>query len=254
MMQQVHFRFYEELNDFLPVENRKIWFVENIETGTTIRTILQKLGVPIKEVDLILVNQQSQGLDYQLHNDDRVSVYPMFELFDISSVSKVHDKPLRNLKFIGDVHLGRLCKYLRMLGFDTLYFKNYSVDQLIDLSRQGRRILLSKDQKLAKHPKVNHWYWIRSSDPLEQIRDLYEKLDLASNIEPLIRCIKCNNEIISVPKKEILGKLQPRTAKYYQEFFQCPDCERIYWKGSHYEHMMEFIENNFQQKNSSVKT
>lgn len=248
MIQQVRFRFYEELNDYLPKENRKEWFDVTIEPETTIRTVLQKLGVPINEVDLILVNQQSQGLDYQLQNEDRVSVFPMFELFDISSVSEVHDKPLRNLKFIGDVHLGRLCKYLRILGFDTLYFKDYSVDQLIELSRQDRRILLSKDHKLGKHPKVNHWYWIRSSDPLEQIRDLYEKLDLTSSIAPLTRCIKCNNEIVLVPKEEVLDKLQPRTAKYYEDFFQCPNCERIYWEGSHYEHMLEFIQNNFQQK------
>lgn len=251
MTQHIHFRFYEELNDYLPESNRREWFVMDIESATTIRTILKKLVVPIEEIDLILVNQQSQGLDYQLHNEDRVSIYPVFELFDISSVSKIRIKPLRTLKFIGDVHLGRLCKYLRMLGFDTLYFKNYTVEQLIELSRQGRRILLSKDQKLGKHPKVNHWYWVRSSDPMEQIRDLYEKLDLEGNIDPLTRCIKCNNEIISIPKKEVMQKIQPRTAKYYEEFFRCPNCERIYWKGSHYEHMLEFIQNQFQQKTSS---
>ena len=250
MMKQVHFRFYEELNDYLPEENRKKWFEQTFEQGTTIKNAVEQLGIPYNEIDLILVNQQSQGLDYQLQKEDRISVYPMFELFDISSVSEVRDKPLRNPKFIGDVHLGRVCKYLRMLGFDTLYFKNYTVEQLIELSRQDHRILLSKDQKLGKNPNVNHWYWIRSSDPLEQIRDLYEKLDLAGSITPLTRCIKCNNEIVPVSKEKIQEKLQPRTAKYYEEFFHCPNCERIYWKGSHYEHMLEFIQTNFKQKSN----
>lgn len=250
MIQQVHFRFYEELNDYLPEENRKEWFDLTIEPGTPLRNVFEKLGVPTNEIDLILVNQRSKRLDYHLQNEDRISVYPIFELFDISSVSEIRDKPLRNLKFIGDVHLGRLCKYLRMLGFDTLDFKNYPVDQLIKLSRQDHRILLSKDQKLGKNPNVNHWYWIRSSDPLEQIRDLYGKLDLAGSLDPLTRCIKCNNEIAPVSKEEVREKLQARTAKYYEGFFQCPNCERIYWKGSHYDHMLEFIRNNFQIKSN----
>ena len=248
MTKKVHFRLYEELNDYLPEENRKAWFEYYFEPETTIKDALQNLRVPTDEIDLILVNQQSKGLDYKLKKEDRISIYPVFELFDISGISKVHDKPLRNLKFLGDVHLGRLCKYLRMLGFDTLYFNDFTTDELIELSFQGHRILLSKNQKIGKHPKVTHWYWIRSSDAMEQIRDLYEKLDLAGSIDPLTRCLECNNEIIPVRKEEVLDKLQPRTAKYYDEFFLCPNCNRVYWKGSHYEHMLEFIENNFQQK------
>lgn len=125
-MNQVFFRFYEELNDYLPEELRKVWFECLIENETSVSEKIQSLGIPLDNIDLILVNQQSRGFGYILQDGDRISVYPVFELFDLSEVSRLREKPLRNPTFICDVHLGRLCKYLRMLGWDTLYSNHYT--------------------------------------------------------------------------------------------------------------------------------
>jgi uncharacterized protein with PIN domain len=208
----------------------------------------QSLEIPPDEIDLILANLQSVGLDYMLQDGDSISVYPVFELFDISDISRLRERPLRNPTFICDVHLGRLCKYLRMLGWDTLYSNQYTPDDLIAISGQEKRLLLSKNYQLTRNKKVTRSYWVRSSNPLEQIKDLINKLDLSNRSMPLTRCLNCNHILMQVEKHEILHRLQPRTAMYYNEFFNCPSCDQIYWKGSHFENMVEFIRHSIQEE------
>ncbi|HAH25485.1 MAG TPA: twitching motility protein PilT [Prolixibacteraceae bacterium] len=248
-MIQVSFRFYEELNNYLPEELRQVWVESNIETKASIGEIIQSLGIPPDEIDLVLVNQQSKSLDYLLQDGDRVSIFPVFESFDLSEMNQLREKPLRNPSFILDVHLGRLCKYLRMLGWDTLYSNQYTPEQMIELSLQEKRILLSRSIQLTRHKQLTHAWWVRSSNPLEQLKDLVTRLDLSSQADPLTRCLNCNNKLISIDKTEVVGRLEDRTAKYYSEFFVCRKCDQIYWKGSHYENMVKFIEQHLQTVN-----
>lgn len=245
-MKSVYFRFYEELNDYLPEGKRKVRFEYSFSEAISLQEALQSMEIPPDEIDLILVNQQSEGLDYMLQDGDSISIYPVFELFDLSGISQLREKPLRNPTFICDVHLGRLGKYLRMLGWDTLYSNQYTPDDLISVSCQEKRIILSRNYQLTRHKKVTRSYWIRSSDPLEQIKDLINKLDLSNQSIPLTRCLNCNHILVPVEKQEILHRLQTRTAKYYNEFFICPACDQIYWKGSHFENMFDFIRHSIQ--------
>lgn len=94
----VLFRFYEELNDYLPEEMRKKELRFELKEPTTVGKAIASLGIPSSEVDLILVNGVSVGLRYRLRDGDRVSVYPIFERLDISGVTKVRDKPLIKLR------------------------------------------------------------------------------------------------------------------------------------------------------------
>ena len=124
-MVKISIRFYEELNFFLHRDKRKKLFVEYCKEGTTVKALIEICGVPHTEVDLVLINGESRSFSYQLKENDRISVYPVFESFDISDVSRVRPAPLRVIKFILDVHLGKLAKRLRLLGFDTLYSNTY---------------------------------------------------------------------------------------------------------------------------------
>jgi uncharacterized protein with PIN domain len=240
-MNQVRFRFYEELNDYLPEELRKGWIESSAAPGTSVGEKISSYGIPLDEIDLILVNQQSESFDYILRQGDRISVYPVFESFDISEVSKLREKPLRELAFVCDVHLGRLCKYLRMLGFDTSYSNDYTPRQIIKISNKEKRIILSRSIQLIRHKEITHAYWIRSAEPLEQLKDLINVLDILKWAQPFTRCLHCNNILETVDKEDIIDRLEERTAKYYNEFFRCTVCDRIYWKGSHYESMLAFI-------------
>lgn len=243
-MNQVTFRFYEELNDYLPENMRKGWIESAVDSGITVGEKIKSYGIPLQEVDLVLVNQQSRGFDYPLQDGDRVSVYPQFELLNVSEITQVRRKALRNPTFICDVHLGKLCKYLRMLGWDTHYSNQYTPEDIIGLAKEEHRIILSRNGLFTRLKGVEHFWRVRSADPLEQLKDLVRRLDLSAQTAPLTRCLNCNGLLESIDKPKIAHRLESNTAQYYNEFFHCITCDRIYWKGSHYENMLKFIDLN----------
>lgn len=121
-------RFYAELGDFLPAERQGREFAVEFSAGRTVKDLIEGLGVPHTEVDLILVDGRSTGFGHLLADGERVSVFPMFESLDVSGVTQVRAVPLREVRFVADVHLGRLARYLRLAGFDTLYGNRWSDD------------------------------------------------------------------------------------------------------------------------------
>ncbi len=242
-MNLAYFRFYEELNEFLPSGKRKKFFPYSFSGNPSVKDAIEALGVPHVEVDLILVNSLSVDFSYKLQNADSVSVYPIFESFDITSVTHLRGKPLRDfLKFILDVHLGKLTKYLRLCGFDTYYQTGCSDQEIISLAVSNKRVILTRDIELLKNKHVIHGYWIRSQHLDEQLKEVCLRFDLKNQIRLFTRCMECNGILADVSKKDILYRLLPKTRQYYQKFKKCPDCDRIYWDGSHYERMKEYID------------
>jgi len=239
---QVWFRFYEELNDFLPPSRRGISFPSIIKGNPSVKDAIEALGVPHVDVDMIIINGDPVDFTYKLKEGDHVSVYPVFESFDISSVSPLRAKPLRETKFILDVHLGKLAKYLRLCGFDTLYGNRYTDDFIIGISLSDHRIILTRDRGILKNRKVMHGYWIRSAVPEEQLTEVLNRFDLRGSFNPFTRCLECNGLLSDVKKEEIIGRLLPDTKKYFNDFRKCTKCGRIFWEGSHYDKMKIFIE------------
>jgi uncharacterized protein len=236
------FRFYEELNEFLPSRKRKCTFAYSFNGNPAVKDAIEAIGVPHTEIDLILVNSISVDFSYRLVNNDSVSVYPVFESFDISPVTHLRKKPLRKLKFILDVHLGKLAKYLRLSGFDTCYRNDYDDPEIIRLALTERRILLTHDLGLLKNRQVTHGYWIRSQYLREQLIEVFRRFDLKNHVRLFSRCMECNGKVIRVLKKEVAGRLLPMTNEFFDEFRRCSSCGRIYWNGSHYIRMKKYIE------------
>jgi uncharacterized protein with PIN domain len=242
MVKQATFRFYEELNDFLPLNKRKVNFIHTFQGGPSIKDVIENIGIPHVEVDLILVNGQSVNFKYPLQNNDSVLVYPVFEMLNISNVTHLREKPLRDIKFILDVHLGKLAKYLRILGFDTFYRNNCDDPEIIRISLNEHRIILTRDRGLLKVKKVTHGYFIRSQEPLEQLREVLNHFDLYHLIRSFTRCTKCNGLLQLTDKNRIDDQLEPLTRKYFDKFYQCADCRSIFWEGSHYDRLKSVIE------------
>jgi uncharacterized protein with PIN domain len=144
-------------------------------------------------------------------------------------------------RFILDNHLGKLATYLRILGFDAMYRNDYQDDELALTTVDLNRILLSRDRQLLMRKTIRFGYLIRSLEPEEQVIEILRRFDLTEQIIPFHRCLRCNAPLESVDKKSIVHRLQPKTKKYFQEFHSCPQCQRIYWKGSHYEHMDQLV-------------
>ena len=241
-MLRATFRFYAELNDHLPPEHQRVPFEQELSDQATVRDSLKLLAVPESEIDLVLVNGVSVDLSYAVREGDKVSIYPVFESFDISSVEKIHSRPLRQSRFILDVHLGKLAYHLRMLGFDTLYRNDYRDSDLLTISTTEGRVLLTKDKKLLEEPTVTRGYCVRGKEPREQLLEVLRRFDLFNSTDPFTRCLLCNTLLRPVSKEAVLHRLPEKVRELFNEFQLCPTCDRVYWKGSHYEKMEKFIE------------
>jgi uncharacterized protein len=235
------FRFYEELNDFLPQRRKKSAFACECAQGTTVKHAIESLGVPHTEVELILANGASVDFSYVVQDGDHISVYPVFESLDVTPVLKVRAEPLRRTRFIVDAQLGRLAKYLRMLGFDTLYESDYADAQIARISAAEQRIVLTRDRALLMHKLISHGRYVRGTKPRQQLEEVVSRLDLYRAIKPFSRCLRCNQELEAVAKEVIQDRLPPPRACFYSRFWMCKGCDRIYWEGSHWRRMEQVV-------------
>ncbi len=236
------FRFYQELNDFIAPEKRKKRFTYTFNGHPSIKDAIEANGVPHTEVDLILVNGRSVDFDYQLQNHDDVAVYPVFESFDIRHVTRLREMPLRDPKFILDVHLGKLARLLRLFGFDTLYRNDYSDSNIIHIALREHRIIITRDRGILKNSAVTHGFCPHSTRPREQLLQVLQRFDLFEHIDPFHRCIVCNGKIHRVEKAHIADKLPPRVADHFDTFFRCKKCRKVYWQGSHFAKLSQYVQ------------
>lgn len=241
-MTRIWLRFYQELNDFLPRDRRGIEFAHQAASRTTIKDIIESLGVPHTEVDLILANGESIGFDYQVQDGDRISVFPTFETIDITPILRLRPAPLREPRFVLDQHLGRLAAYLRLFGFDTLYEPAWDDAQLADIAARQERILLTRDRGLLKRKVVRRGYCPREAHPRRQLLEVMRRFDLLPASRPLTRCLACNGRLEEVRADQVGDSAPLDIILSYSDLSRCSGCGRVYWKGSHYRRMRGLIE------------
>ena len=241
-MASVTIRFYEELNDFLPLVRRKRPFTTGFAQGCSVKAIIEDLGVPHTEVDLVLANGASVDFAYRPADNDLISVYPVFESLDISRVSRVRAVPLRDTRFLLDVHLGTLARLLAMFGFDALYARGADDEDLVHAARTGRRMLLSRDRGLFKRRILTHGYAVRSLVPRTQLVEVMRRFDLWAQARPFSRCIECNVPLDHVEKESVAAEVPPVVAERYSVFSRCPSCGRVFWRGTHWERMKKLAD------------
>jgi uncharacterized protein with PIN domain len=233
-MLTVTVRVYAELNDFLPAVQRQKPVQRTCSPGTSVKDLIEGIGIPHTEVDLVLVNSVPVGFIARVQDGDRISVYPVFEAFDVTGATRVRPAPLRDLRFVLDVHLGRLAAFLRFAGFDAVYRNDFDDVALAQAAAAGR-VLLTRDRELLKRRRVTRGYWLRSTDPQVQLAEVLRRFDLVGAIRPFSRCLPCNGRLESVSKADVLPELPPRTRQDHDDFYRCSDCRRIYWQGSHFQ-------------------
>jgi uncharacterized protein with PIN domain len=247
MMSQVYFRFYAQLNFFLPQQRRQITFTHQVEEHSSIKDAIEALGVPHTEIQLILVNSEPVTFTYRVQPEDRISVYPPFRSIDILPLmDHLLGVSSAEIRFVLDVHLGRLAAYLRMLGFDTLYRNDYADEQLAQISSAEDRIVLTRDLGVLKRKLVKQGYYVRETNPERQLAEVLRHFNLIGVKQPFRRCLQCNNLLERVDKESIGDRLPPNTKEYYDEFHICRVCDKIFWKGSHYQRMQRLIDNVLQ--------
>lgn len=142
-------------------------------------------------------------------------------------------------RFAVDKTLGRLAKWLRILGFDTLYEGEGAPDAFGDLKG---RILLSRSRQAARRSDRGRFVLIAANDPFEQLGEVMAQLALSpGSVRPFSRCIRCNRTIRSVEKPSVFGKVPDYVWETHDRFRVCPQCRRIYWSGSHVSRSIERI-------------
>ena len=234
-------RFLAELNDFLPANRKDILFRCSFKGSPSIKHLIESLGVPHTEVGLIRVNHKSVDFSYLLKSGDQIMVYPASAELDRLRETARSTPSQTVPRFLLDNHLGKLAIYLRILGFDVLYRNDYQDDDLVSVLNLEKCILLTRDRHLLMRKVVIFGYCVRNLDPELQLIEVAHRFNLSGKITPFHRCLRCNSPLQSIEKEAILDRLQPLTIRYYNEFHICPSCDRIYWKGSHYERMHKLI-------------
>ncbi len=227
------FRFSGSLLDLLSDGDEGSPVTVHFRGRQSVKHLIEALHIPHTEVGKIRVNGGEVSLSYLVQDQDCIEVLPKYPTIGID---QRHEH-----KFILDNHLGKLATYMRMCGFDTWYQNDYQDDTLESLCAQSDRTLVSRDRGLLMRKAIVNGYWIRSLIPREQLKEILINFQLVDQILPFHRCLRCNYPLASVEKSAVMHRLLPLTRKYYDEFYLCQRCDQVYWPGSHYARMHEFI-------------
>jgi hypothetical protein len=218
------FRFYEELNDFLPNNRKKVDFEAGFNKKKSIKDIIEEFGVPSTNVDLILINGKSVDFNYIFQDGDRVSVYPVFESFNIQNVTSLRRFPLRRIRFIADIHLKDIVKPMRMLGFDIDFNGSYTTQDIVEKSIWEKRIILTKRKELLKSKSITHGMLIRPGTVVEQVAYIMDNLDINDRIKPFSRCLGCNDSLENRQREQIINSISPETKSILEKDLLCKSC------------------------------
>jgi len=251
------FRFYQELGEFLPRARRGRTFAADCARRSTTKHMIEALGVPHTEVDMVLVNGEESGFDRMLEDGDHVAVYSRFALLELGrhggpGLERLHERPRERMRFVADSHLGGLARLLRMAGYDTLYDNHYHDDDVEDLAARDDRIVLTRDRELLKRRSIAHGCYIHALDPPRQLGELFERLDLDQGAHPFSLCLHCNLPLRAVDKATVLDRLPPSVRALHDSFTTCDNCLRVYWKGSHYQRMAALLAAVGQRKEGAL--
>lgn len=232
------FRFYGELNDFLAPARRQVTFASLCAQAATAKHMIEALGVPHTEVEMVLINGEASPLDRLLADGDRVAVYPRFAALE----APLPLRPATPQRFVADAHLGGLARLLRMAGFDTLYDNNYGDDQIEAVAGADGRLLLTRDRELLKRRGVVHGRYVHALRPALQLVEVVDRLGLAAGAAPFTRCLHCNAPLRDVDKAAVVEQLPASVRESHDAFRTCDACHRVYWKGSHWRRMSALLD------------
>ncbi len=241
-MKRAEFRFYAELGDFLPRARRGVTFPCEFQGGPSVKDVVESLGVPHTEVELLLADGEPVDFSWILRDGARVSVYPVFRSIDVGPVARVRPASLREIRFVADGHLGRLARHLRMLGLDTAWQRDACDEEIAQVAAAQDRIVLTRNLGLLKRRRVTRGYYVRELEPRRQLPEVVRRFDLARSIAPFSRCLRCNALLEAVRKEDVAGGLPPRVRERHDAYRRCPSCGRVYWAGSHRQSMERLVD------------
>jgi hypothetical protein len=241
MNYSARFYFSGSLNDFLSAKNKNTVINYPFSENPSVKDAIEAIGIPHTEVDIILVNGSAANFTYRLHDKDEVKVFPVENISSLTSGSLTPPFTYP-IKFLADAHLGKLAKTLRIIGIDTFYQNEVSDKQVAEIGEKENRVVLTRDVALLKQKVIKHGYWLRNQHFEKQLQEVVTRFNLVTQIKPFTLCIECNGKIEPVAKESVIAFIPEKSARHFDEFYQCSNCKKFYWKGSHYEHMLQNLD------------
>lgn len=212
-----------------------------VTRSASIKDVMESFGLPHTEVDCITCNGRIVDFCQRVEANQRFDIHPTPCPWDTSTPTLLRPNPLPALRFIVDVNVGRLARYLRMAGFDTRYDPSWDERRIVREIQKNRRLLLTRNLDLLKRNQVEFGHYIRAITPVEQLREIIELFGSTAVPHPLSRCLECNTLLQPVRKEDILHRLEPLTIQYFSLFSLCPHCDKIYWPGTHVDKMLDSL-------------
>ncbi|HET9451218.1 MAG TPA: Mut7-C RNAse domain-containing protein [Aggregicoccus sp.] len=241
-MKQATVRLYGALEDFLAPAQRGAELTPAFTGSPSVKDLLESLGVPHPELDVVLLDGHPVGLDARVEDGSRIAAYPAFTQLDVPPTQRVAPSLPAELRFVVDVGLGRLAGLLRMLGLDALWRNDAKDAELARLSSSEQRILLTRDVGLLKRSEVVHGYYPRATDPSHQLIEVVRRFRLAERMRPFTRCLACNTPLLPAALEAVRERVPPRVAATFHRFRTCPTCQRVFWEGSHHARMERVVQ------------
>ena len=226
------FRFHGELSVFIAREYRNVVFDYACARAATLKHAVEALGVPHTEVGRVLVDNEPATLARIVRPGNIVEVFPHEAL---------PARACEQLTFVADAHLGGLARFLRMLGFDTLYENAIADRDIVAIAAREHRIVLTRDRELLKRREIARGRFVHAMNPEAQLREVAARYTLALHMRPFTLCLLCNLPLESISPAEVASRVAERITGFYTEFSRCPGCKRIYWKGSHWTRMRDML-------------
>lgn len=239
-MKRVSVRVYGPLNDFVSMARRQATSTCTLDGTTSVKDLLEGLGVPHPEIELLLVNDEPAAFDRLVADGDRIAAFPRFHALDVSDLSRVIPAAADPIRFVADGHLGKLVRLLRLLGFDTDYASDRDDSTLAEIAARDDRMLLTRDRDLLKRRTVTRGYFVRTTQPEEQIAEVLRHIGHVPTA-PYSRCLRCNATLHAVEKSAVADGLPRRTRGAFNRFEQCAGCGRVYWRGSHWARLTQIV-------------
>lgn len=241
-MAQIKLHFYRSLNDFIAPELGNTEITHVFDRKASVKDMIESFNVPHTEIEQIIVNGRAVDFNYIVQDDDTIQVYPALENPGITPSLQLRPASLRPLVFVVDANLGKLARYLRLLGFDCLYRNDYADATVAKIASEQQRTVLTRDRALLQRKIITYGYFVRADNPKIQTQEVLKKFQLYPLIKPFTRCTHCNGQLVETDKQKIEFRLEPLTKQHYDRFLMCSECNHIYWQGSHCARVQSLID------------
>ena len=195
--------FHATLQDFIAPAHKHRVIAYAVDRKASVKDIIESHNVPHTEIDIIIVNGASVDFEYIVRSGDKIQVYPVHAKLKSGCHNTLHhlSPPIpAHPRFIIDANLGRLARYLRLLGFDSAYRNDIDDRVIAEISRATQRIVLTRDRKLLQRKLIVYGYFVRAEIPKIQVSEVLSRFNLYAQLNPLTRCTTCNGALIEIEK------------------------------------------------------